>query len=128
MLFGLISAMAGAATYGKLIRETQTSRRLENFVPVTIRTIAKTTEPHVVTEGYVTEVKIQKDGDRLFRIVQDPEQTEPFVICELIKPIRLPTPEVGSRVRVFGVSRFDSKENHKWHEIHPVLNIEVLNN
>jgi hypothetical protein len=79
-------------------------------------------------EGYVTEVSIQQDGDRMFRIVHAPGESRPFVICEIIKPFNLSPPPVGSRVRVFGVSRYDPKENHNWYELHPVLNIEVLNN
>ncbi|MEK6406526.1 MAG: hypothetical protein AABN34_06145 [Acidobacteriota bacterium] len=33
---------------------------------------------------------------------------------------------VGSRVRVYGVSRYDSQDNHNWYEVHPVLNIELV--
>jgi hypothetical protein len=29
-------------------------------------------------------------------------------------------------VRVYGVSRYDAKVGHQWHEVHPVLNIEEV--
>ena len=67
---------------------------------------------------------IDKDGDLTFRLVEDLGRGEPFIVCEIIEPIRLEAPSVGSRVRVYGVSRYDDQENHRWHEVHPVLNIE----
>jgi hypothetical protein len=98
----------------------------KEYHEVSIANISTNTKPHVVAEGYVTEVRIDKDGDLTFRLVEDLQQREPFIVCEIIEPIRLEPPSVGSRVRVYGVSRYDDQENHRWHEVHPVLNIETV--
>jgi len=98
----------------------------KEFHEVSISNISANTKPHVVAEGYVSEVRIDKDGDLTFRLVEDLQRREPFIVCEIIEPIRLEAPSVGSRVRVYGVSRYDDQENHRWHEVHPVLNIENL--
>lgn len=98
----------------------------KEYHEVSISNISSNTKPHVVAEGYVTEVRIDKDGDLTFRLVEDLQQREPFIVCEIIEPIRLEAPSVGSRVRVYGVSRYDDQEDHRWHEVHPVLNIETV--
>jgi len=126
IVFGLISGLLGAVTYGK-INHNGLGIHPDDFTKVSINQMASTDEPHVVTEGYVSEVRLeQDDGDTVFKIVQDLKQPGPFVICEVIDPLKMPTPPVGSRVRVYGVSRYDGKTNHEWHEVHPVLDIEVL--
>jgi hypothetical protein len=107
-----------------------TSPRFSSFSPeefrqVTISEMPANTEPHVVTEGYISEVRVDgEDGDLVFKLVENLEQPSPFVICEIIPPFRLKSPQVGNRVRVYGVSRFDPKENHQWYEVHPVMEIE----
>ncbi len=128
--FGLTSGVLGAMTYGKLAdRNFNSTVRLEEFSRVPIERISSNTEPHIVTEGYVSEVRMNgEDGDRVFKLVGDLHRSSPFVICELIDPLNLPAPPVGSRVRVYGVSRYDNKSDHEWHEVHPVLNIEILKN
>lgn len=98
-----------------------------DFHRVAIADIQRNTEPHVVAEGYVSEVKIDdEDGDLTFKLVDDIRQAGPFIVCEIINPKRLTLPSIGSRVRVYGVSRYDNQENHNWYEVHPVLNIEVV--
>jgi len=130
--FALISGLIGAVIYGKLLGHEnfwKASFRSDEFKPVSINRMAETTEPHVVTEGYVTEARIEEDdGDRVFKLVEHLNSSGPFVICEVIEPLDVPIPPIGSRVRVYGVSRFDAKSDHNWHEVHPVLNIEILNN
>jgi hypothetical protein len=108
---------------------TANSRREENtrYRVVEIAEMPKNTDPHVVTEGFVSEVRVDaEDGDTLFRLVEHPTRREPFVVCEIISPYKLEPPPIGSRVRVFGVSRFDSKEEHRWFEVHPVLKIQTI--
>lgn len=97
-----------------------------NFQNVAIADIQNNTRPHVVTEGYVSEVRLDRDGDLTFRLVEDLRQPEPFIVCEIIPTVRLEPPIVGSRVRVYGVSRFDNQPGREWHEVHPVLNIEAV--
>lgn len=100
---------------------------LRDFHQVAIADIDRNTEPHVVAEGYVSEVKIDdEDGDLTFKLVDDIRKSGPFIVCEIINPRRLTLPAIGSRVRVYGVSRYDNQENHNWYEVHPVLNIEVV--
>lgn len=100
---------------------------LRDFHRVSIAGIEHNTEPHIVAEGYVSEVRIDnEDGDLTFKIVDDIRQAQPFIVCEIINPKKLAPPPVGSRVRVYGVSRYDNQENHNWYEVHPVLNIEVV--
>ena len=100
---------------------------LRDFHHVAIADIERNTEPHVVAEGYVSEVKIDdQDGDLTFKLVDDIRKSGPFIVCEIINPKRLTLPTIGSRVRVYGVSRYDNQENHNWYEVHPVLNIEVV--
>jgi Putative zinc-finger len=100
---------------------------LRDFHRVSIADYEHNTEPHVVAEGYVSEVMIDnEDGDLTFKLVDDVRQSGPFIVCEIINPKHLTLPSIGSRVRVYGVSRYDNQENHNWYEVHPVLNIEVV--
>lgn len=100
---------------------------LRDFHRVSIADYEHNTEPHVVAEGYVSEVMIDnEDGDLTFKLVDDVRQPGPFIVCEIINTKHLTLPSIGSRVRVYGVSRYDNQENHNWYEVHPVLNIEVV--
>jgi hypothetical protein len=99
---------------------------LEEFHAVRISDIEQNTRPHIVAEGYVSEVRVEEDGDLSFRLVEELRQPGPFIVCEIIDPIRLDPPEVGSLVRVYGVSRYDGQLGRQWHEVHPVLNIEMV--
>jgi anti-sigma factor RsiW len=100
---------------------------LSDFHAVSISDMAQSTEPHVVAEGYVSDVRIDiEDGDLVFKLVDDVKRPQPFVVCEIIGQIKLAPPPVGSRVRVYGVSRYDGKQDHQWYEVHPVLDIEVV--
>lgn len=97
------------------------------FRPVKIAEIPAHPEPHVVAEGYVAEMRVaEDDGDLVFKLVEDPSRPSPFVVCEIVPPSRLEMPRVGSRVRVFGVRRFDDKTEHQWYEVHPVLEIRAV--
>ncbi|HSE96707.1 MAG TPA: zf-HC2 domain-containing protein [Blastocatellia bacterium] len=99
---------------------------LRQYHAVRISDIEHNTRPHIVAEGYVSEVKADRGGDLRFKIVEDLDQPGPFIVCEIIDPIRLDAPEVGSLVRVYGVSRYDGQQDRQWHEVHPVLNIEMV--
>ena len=115
---------AGEERAGGLVAE---ALDLGEFHTVNIADIEQNRKPHVVAEGYVSEVRINdEDGDLSFKLVDELGRPGPFIICEIIDPIRLAPPSVGSRVRVYGVSRFDGQADHNWYEVHPVLNIEVV--
>ena len=97
------------------------------FHAVSISDIERNNKPHIVAEGYVSEVRVNdEDGDLSFKLVDSLQSEGPFIVCEIIDPIKLAPPPVGSRVRVYGVSRYDGQDNHNWYEVHPVLNIEVV--
>lgn len=100
---------------------------LKRFQPVSVTNIKDQTEPHIVAEGVVTAMELEeKDGDFTFKLIEDASRPDLFIVCEIIEPIRLVPPKIGSRVKVYGVRRFDDKSNHQWFEVHPVLNIEQV--
>ena len=100
---------------------------LSEFHTVAISDIERNRKPHVMAEGYVSEIRVNdEDGDLSFKLVEDLKSPGPFIVCEIIDPIKLAAPKVGSRVRVYGVSRYDGQDNHQWYEVHPVLNIEEV--
>ncbi|HEY3137979.1 MAG TPA: anti-sigma factor [Blastocatellia bacterium] len=127
MLALLVAANRRSSSDQQVTGLTADAFELRDFHRVSIARIEQNTEPHVVAEGYVSEVRIDnEDGDLTFKIVDDIRQAQPFIVCEIINPKKLAPPPVGSRVRVYGVSRYDNQENHNWYEVHPVLNIEVV--
>jgi len=100
---------------------------LSEFHTVNISDIERNQQPHVMAEGYVSEIRVNdEDGDLSFKLVEDLKSPSPFIVCEIIDSIKLKPPTVGSRVRVYGVSRYDGQDNHNWYEVHPVLNIEEV--
>jgi Putative zinc-finger len=112
---------------GRLSSDIPSKIESDEYRAVAIREMPSNTEPHVVTEGYISEVRFDyEDGDLLFKLVESLERPSPFVICEIIPPSNLNAPSVGERVRVYGVSRYDPKENHQWYEVHPVVGIEKI--
>jgi putative zinc finger protein len=99
----------------------------DDFHAVEIADIRENTRPHIVAEGRVAEVRYdEEDGNLTFTLVDDERTSSSFVVCEMIQPLQFAPPPVGSRVRVYGVSRFDNEADHRWYEIHPVLGIETL--
>jgi hypothetical protein len=133
---GLVTALTTSVVVVLILSSRQVSRSpglakddfdFREFHPVAIAEIEKNTEPHIVAEGYVSEVRIDsEDGDLTFKLVEDIRRARPFIVCEIINPRKFSPPTVGSRVRVYGVSRYDGKAGHQWHEVHPVLNIEEV--
>jgi Putative zinc-finger len=94
------------------------------YHPISLSQFPKTVEPHVATEGYVSQISVNdEDGDLMFKLVDDLHRPNHFVVCEIISPYKLELPSPGSRIRVYGVSRYDGKAEHQWFEVHPVLNI-----
>jgi len=98
-----------------------------DFRQISLSQFPQTVEPHVATEGYVSQISVDdEDGDLMFKLVDDLKQPNHFVVCEIIAPVKLNAPPPGSRIRVYGVSRYDGKADHQWFEVHPVLNIEPI--
>jgi hypothetical protein len=112
---------------GRFSANTPYNFESDEYRSVAIHEMPSNIEPHVVTEGYISEVRFDhEDGDLLFKLVENLEEPSPFVICEIIPPSNLDAPAVGKRVRVYGVSRYDAKEDHRWYEVHPVVAIEPV--
>lgn len=80
---------------------------------------------HVVVEGYVSYVRFEEDGDLHIRLCDAPDvkgmNRHRCVIAECIPELPCPPPDIGSKVAVAGIGRFDRENGHKWGEIHPVL-------
>jgi hypothetical protein len=97
-----------------------------HFRPVSIRDFEQNKAPNVVTEGYAHDVHVDPDeGTLAFRLV-DSSGASRFVVCEITSAVQMNPPPEGSRVRVYGVSRYDAQDGHSWYEINPVLKIAVL--
>ena len=51
-------------------------------------------------------------------------QTDAIAACkDFHSPVRLPTPAVGTKVRILGPFVLDTEADHGWTEIHPVTSI-----
>jgi hypothetical protein len=93
-----------------------------SFRVVNVRDVKETADPHVIVEGVVSELKGDfTEGSHRFRL----SDGDSFVVCEILDGDSLKPPKAGDRVRVWGVSRYDSSPDHRWFEIHPVLKVEV---
>jgi len=116
-----------------LFGERQTVTALPNaldfsaFYPLSIPEHQWNIRPYITTEGYVRDVYVDKEEGTLhFKLMEFPRGTGPFVVCEILRPLSMPPPSEGSRVRVYGVARYDAQPGRMWHEVNPVLNIAVL--
>jgi Putative zinc-finger len=97
-----------------------------SFRRVSVAEVAGTADPHVIVSGVVTELSGDfREGSRRFRL-SDPNDARSFVICEILDGDPMSPPKPGTRIRVWGVSRYDSDPSHRWFEIHPVLKMEVV--
>lgn len=97
------------------------------FRPLSIPELPSNTQPHIATEGYVRDVRLDKDEGTLhFKLTEAPQGPGPFVVCEIMGQIGTALPREGNRVRVYGVARYDAQPGREWHEVNPVLNIAVL--
>jgi hypothetical protein len=97
-----------------------------SFRRVSVREVAATDDPHVIVQGVVSQLNGDfNEGSHRFRL-SDPNDPAVFVVCEVLDGDTLSLPKPGSRVRVWGVSRFDPSPDHRWFEIHPVLKVEVV--
>jgi hypothetical protein len=100
---------------------------ISRFRTVSIADLSTNTLPHVATEGYVRDVRIDQEEKTLhFILAQNPEGPGPFVVCEIMGSWGFAVPQAGSRVRVYGVARYDAQAGRNWHELNPVLDIAVL--
>jgi hypothetical protein len=101
---------------------------ISRFRTISIADLSTNTLPHVATEGYVRDVRVDQEEKTLhFILAQQPSGPGPFVVCEIMGSWGFAVPREGSRVRVYGVARYDGQAGRNWHELNPVLDIAVLN-
>jgi len=95
--------------------------------PLHVSEVAGNTRPRITVEGFVRDIRLDTE-ERIvrFKLTDRPTEAAPFVVCEILDPSGMAVPGEGSRVRVYGVSRFDAQPGREWHEINPVLNIVLL--
>lgn len=72
--------------------------------------------PHAAVEGVVSAVVRSPDGDWHVNIADDRGGT---LVAEIVPEYPLVPPPVGSRVKLWGLTRYDIE--HRWWEIHPVF-------
>ena len=92
------------------------------FQPATVQELGSPGYPHThaQTTGTVEVVRGESDGDVHVRLVDG--QNMHFIICEIIPELPLPIPELGEKITVQGIHRYDYE--HFWGEIHCVLHWE----
>lgn len=124
-------ASALFAVFTLLYTHTASARNrpfdFSSFQAMDVRQVATTDDPHVIVNGVVTTAtgEFDNEGSHRFRLV-DPRDPQSFVVCEILDGDAIAPPAPGARVRVWGVSRYDSSPDHRWFEIHPVLKVEVV--
>ena len=100
---------------------------VRDFHPLRIGELPTNTRPYVATEGFVRDVHIDAEEKTMhFKLAESADAASPYIICEIMRRAEIPVPVEGSRVRVYGVARFDAQAGRGWHEVNPVLEIAVL--
>jgi hypothetical protein len=106
------------------ISDEECQHYVRQYHPVSLGQLATNANAptHVETTGTVTLVKLEDDGDRHLRI----SDHGAFIVAECVPYFPSPCANIrrGQRIRVRGISRYDSA--HRWHEINPVEHIEVV--
>ncbi len=98
-----------------------------SFPTVSIGDLKNNARPRVSTEGYVSDVHLDREeGTLAFKLAERPGAGEPFVVCEISSPVALEPPISGSYVRVYGVERYDGQPGRHWYEVNPVFEVAVL--
>jgi hypothetical protein len=104
-----------------------TSDEFNGFRPVRIAEFPSQGRSRVSTEGFVRDVYFDEQEKTLhIKLVERPQKSEPFVICEIPSPDGMALPREGSRIRVYGMSRYDPQPGRGWNEVNPVLTLAVL--
>jgi hypothetical protein len=79
---------------------------------------------HVGTVGWVRSIRHEADGDTHLKICDGTNKWCFYAELVPYKKIDVSKIRLGDQVIVKGISRYDRQ--HKWWEIHPVENIEVV--
>jgi hypothetical protein len=104
------------------------SGEYRGFTAVRIAEFPSQSRTRVSTEGFVRDVYYDEQEKTLhIKLVERPQKSEPFVICEIPRPDGIALPKEGTHIRVYGMARFDAQPGRGWHEVNPVLTMAVLN-
>lgn len=78
----------------------------------------------VAIEGIVDKIAKQPDGD--YHIIMRPQYVPVglYLVAEAIPEIKLPLPQEGDHIKIWGLVRFDIL--HNWWELHPVIGWEKI--
>ena len=78
----------------------------------------------VAVEGIVDKKVKQPDGD--YHIIMRPQYVPVglYLVTEAVPEIKLPLPQEGDYIKIWGIVRFDVL--HNWWELHPVIGWEKL--
>ncbi len=79
------------------------------------------TGPHATVIGTVDGEEKIFDGDWHVNIK---DQDNRLLVTEFIPEIPLPIPEVGSTIKIWGITRYDLE--NRWWELHPVIGWEYV--
>lgn len=82
------------------------------------------TKTKVAVTGIVDKVTREPDGD--YHVILSPQYIPAglYLVTEFIPEIKLPLPNVGDNIKIWGIVRFD--ELHNWWELHPVIGWELI--
>ncbi len=76
----------------------------------------------VAVVGVVDKIAKQPDGD--YHVVMRDDSGKLFLVAEFIPEIKLSLPNIGQRIKIWGIVRLDVL--HNWWEIHPVIGWEKV--
>lgn len=96
--------------------------QVRTYHPVTVTKLAAglVKDTHVELTGCVALIKYEADGDTHIRVTEGAK----FIVAECLPTLPCATPKLKDKVRVRGISRFDG--HHRWYEVHPVEQLEVV--
>jgi len=126
---GLLVVSNRGVVFGERAWPSATPHDLDRsqFRKLSISELRSNSKPHVAIEGYVEDIHPdEEEGTVAFKLVEHPGASEPFVVCEIVSPIQMDAPRDGSRVRVYGVARYDAQSDRNWYEVNPVFEIATL--
>ncbi len=92
------------------------------LLPIKDINSAKYFGPRASVIGVITDVQKSFDGDWHLNITA---RDGSVLVGEIIPEYQMAIPEVGDRVRIWGIVRYDME--HRWWELHPVVGWSRIN-
>lgn len=118
-VYGWLAAHNLAETAGNVLNLGQ---KEEQYPLISIEDLEKNLfwGPRAAAIGTVTDVVRASDGDHHINVKD--EKTGRILVAETVPEYSLPLPEIGQKIKIWGVTRFDIE--HRWWELHPVFGWE----